>query len=330
MSLLGAIIGGVASLGSTLLGMKTSSDSNKSAIAQQKLANEGNINLARENNNFNLEMWRRNNEYNSPSSQMQRYKDAGLNPALIYGSSGNAGNSSSPVTGTAARISALPPRDLTGVASYLIQGVDNLVNLAGKIEDIKGKKLNNSLLSYKEKYSDQMLKAGLDQVLLGNEYNRDTMESRKNSAYWRSIFDTSLAKEKENFVNDWQSRFLERQLAEINTRIGLNKERKGLTSWQAKMAKQHYDKWQKDIQLFDRERQFQLNNIDFADSNVWRGIDKGMNILSGLIDMFTGAIGGYSKIKGLFNKSNSNSGRVRNVFRHSDNGWSDTTYDYYE
>lgn len=38
-------------------------------------------------------MWQKTNEYNSPAMQMQRYKDAGLNPHLIYGQ-GNNGNAS--------------------------------------------------------------------------------------------------------------------------------------------------------------------------------------------------------------------------------------------
>lgn len=38
-----------------------------------------------------LEMWNLQNEYNTPSQQMQRFKDAGLNPNLIYGK-GTAGN----------------------------------------------------------------------------------------------------------------------------------------------------------------------------------------------------------------------------------------------
>lgn len=39
----------------------------------------------------NLDMWNLQNEYNTPSAQMQRFKDAGLNPQLIYGQ-GNPGN----------------------------------------------------------------------------------------------------------------------------------------------------------------------------------------------------------------------------------------------
>lgn len=38
-----------------------------------------------------LEMWNRQNQYNAPESQMNRFKEAGLNPNLIYGQ-GNAGN----------------------------------------------------------------------------------------------------------------------------------------------------------------------------------------------------------------------------------------------
>lgn len=298
MSIIGDIIGGALSLGSSLLGMKSSSDANKSAIKQQQLANEGNMQLARENNNFNLEMWRRNNEYNSPSSQMQRYKDAGLNPALVYGSSGNAGNSSSPVTGTVARINALPARDLTGVAQYLGQGLDNLVNLAGKVEDIKSKKLNNSILRYKEKYSDSLLQEGLNQIILGNKYASGSLQSRLDSAYWRSIYDTSLAKEKQTYVNDWQASFLERQLSQLDANIGLANARKGLTSWQSKLANEQYRKFLKDIPLFDKQRQYEMNNIDFVDNDLWRGIDKGMSILSGIIDMFTGV----GRAKSLFQK----------------------------
>ena len=62
----------------------------------QKQANETNLRIARETNeanrqlaqyewNKNLEMWNLQNMYNSPASQMQRFKQAGLNPNLIYG-----------------------------------------------------------------------------------------------------------------------------------------------------------------------------------------------------------------------------------------------------
>lgn len=42
-----------------------------------------------------VDMWNRANEYNSPASQMQRLKAAGLNPNLAYGSGSVAGNTTS-------------------------------------------------------------------------------------------------------------------------------------------------------------------------------------------------------------------------------------------
>lgn len=45
-------------------------------------------------NQFSLDMWNRENAYNSPSSQMKRWRDAGLNPYLMMNGS-SAGNASS-------------------------------------------------------------------------------------------------------------------------------------------------------------------------------------------------------------------------------------------
>lgn len=74
---IGAAIGGVASGIGTIVG------SNKSANAQ-RATNEANIRLASLQNKWNIEQWQRENAYNSPEAQMQRLKQAGLNPNLAY------------------------------------------------------------------------------------------------------------------------------------------------------------------------------------------------------------------------------------------------------
>ena len=69
--------------------------------------------------------WQRQNEYNSPAAQMQRYKDAGLNPNLIYG--GGPGNVSSPIrsTDTKSWTPQAPQFDFGAVAqSALFAGVN--------------------------------------------------------------------------------------------------------------------------------------------------------------------------------------------------------------
>lgn len=74
---IGAAIGGVASGIGTIVG------SNKSARAQ-RATNESNIRLASLQNEWNIQQWERENAYNSPEAQMQRLKQAGLNPNLAY------------------------------------------------------------------------------------------------------------------------------------------------------------------------------------------------------------------------------------------------------
>lgn len=54
------------------------------------MTNQSNRELAEYEWSKNLEMWNMQNEYNSPAAQMQRYKDAGLNPMLMYGDGGGA------------------------------------------------------------------------------------------------------------------------------------------------------------------------------------------------------------------------------------------------
>ena len=72
---MGPLLAGAAALGSTLANAFSSSNQNK------------------KNREWQEKMWNMNNEYNSPIMQMQRFKEAGLNPHLIYGQ-GNSGNAS--------------------------------------------------------------------------------------------------------------------------------------------------------------------------------------------------------------------------------------------
>ena len=56
--------------------------------------NRTNYQIAQDANKRDLKLWQLQNEYNKPLAQMERFKEAGLNPNLIY-TQGNAGNASS-------------------------------------------------------------------------------------------------------------------------------------------------------------------------------------------------------------------------------------------
>lgn len=83
--------------------------------------------------NRDMEMWNKSNAYNSPQAQMQRLKDAGLNPNMMYGNgSASTGNTST----------SMPKYQNyeTPVANIALP---NLLEMLGQFQDIKGKTLSN-------------------------------------------------------------------------------------------------------------------------------------------------------------------------------------------
>lgn len=79
---------------SGILGGVNSVVGGASSIAGLGLQHRYNKEMAELQNQYNIDMWNRQNEYNSPLQQMNRLKEAGLNPNLMY-SQGNVGNASS-------------------------------------------------------------------------------------------------------------------------------------------------------------------------------------------------------------------------------------------
>lgn len=53
-------------------------------FSQAAMQQQYNLELMKQQHNYNVQDWNMQNEYNLPSNQMARYKDAGLNPNLIY------------------------------------------------------------------------------------------------------------------------------------------------------------------------------------------------------------------------------------------------------
>lgn len=87
---LGTLIGGGISAVGSLIGNISGS---KKALQAVQETNQANRDLAEYQYQTNLDMWNRQNDYNTPLQQMERLKDAGLNPNLMYGQ-GNVGNAS--------------------------------------------------------------------------------------------------------------------------------------------------------------------------------------------------------------------------------------------
>ena len=85
-------------------------NTDKTILANKNMAEYAyskDLEMWNKSNQYNYERWQEQNLYNSPSSQMQRYKEAGLNPNLIYGTgTSSAGNTSLPSTSQTAKYQA--------------------------------------------------------------------------------------------------------------------------------------------------------------------------------------------------------------------------------
>lgn len=108
---------GVKALGS-FLGFGSSSKTNETNLQIARETNEANAELAKYNWEQQKEMWNAQNAYNTPSAQMSRYRDAGLNPNLIYGQGSNGNSTSIPTPATptmqAAHVDRIPYETLVG------------------------------------------------------------------------------------------------------------------------------------------------------------------------------------------------------------------------
>lgn len=71
-------------------------------------------------NAHDINMWNKQNEYNSPAAQMERYKEAGLNPYLIYGQNNMGGTISTGSGGSGSQTGGgkVAPSDIKQARSH--------------------------------------------------------------------------------------------------------------------------------------------------------------------------------------------------------------------
>lgn len=317
MFIIDDIIGAIA-------GASNTTQTNNANIQMARETNKANERLADKNNQFNYEMWALNNEYNSPSSQIARFKEAGLNPALIYGSSGNAGNSSSPVSGTVARAAMPAPlQRTTSIMEGLAQGMSGILDVASKFRSLQRQGYDNTIAAVNANYADGLAAANLFNKQTTNRYLSDFLRSRNDIAannVFKSMYDSWLARanyfDKNDWVNNWMSKTRQQQYNEAVAR----------TKLYGKQSRSYDDKHRLfEIQepMFEAEALKLKHDFEFYDSDLYRGIDKGMNVLGQLIDAIAGGVGIGGKFMKMLGR-----GRVRSVNSFGSKGEQHTFYNY--
>lgn len=130
-------------------------------------------------NELNRENWEMQNAYNTPSAQMARYKEAGLNPNLIYGQSNTAGAISAP--GMMESGSSQIDKAAGTIASFF--------SAKAMLAEIANKKKQNSLLQSQADYVDEQTKGvalenKLKKIGIDSLRGDNPFEANPNDTYW--------------------------------------------------------------------------------------------------------------------------------------------------
>jgi len=99
--------------------------------------------MAAYQNEFNYWMWNQENKYNTPQSQMDRYRDAGLNENLIYGQGG---------PGNARQGAAAERGGVSGLGM-------NPLSIINQIQDVRMKSAQAKQVETNTRYTEEQIKS---------------------------------------------------------------------------------------------------------------------------------------------------------------------------
>lgn len=204
--------GGLFSTLGSLFGSKSSQ---RRAMRSQKELMNYSQNIQQEIMKYQSELsedaWNKQNEYNSPLSQMQRYRDAGLNPNLIYGGSGSvSGNAESmPSSPSGASVNSnTDSKVMSGIAQrqldlqYMKQMkemslLDSQIDLnesGAEKNRTEAGEIPANALSHRQ-LEDSIRKVYKQQVEQGEyylEFLKKTDNYRVNDWYWKNVHDRQI------------------------------------------------------------------------------------------------------------------------------------------
>lgn len=233
------------------------------SIFTTKATNKANMELAKYQNEANYKLWQEQNAYNTPAAQMQRYKDAGLNPLLIYGQ-GNSGNA-----GPAPRVET-PTVDYRSIRfDNIMSGVNSALSAISQAKDIANKDAQNEYIQRQSEAQRILNMQRTLNLLRGSDEYDDYRYGRE----W--------SREMPRYNLEF-SRQRSADLAYKN--MYLNPAKLTLMKWQGKLSSQQYKQLQRmnDLNYNNSLIKYQMGVKNLAmldlDSAIKRAVLTGKNI----------------------------------------------------
>lgn len=165
------LIPGVGKAFDTVMNFVSNKKTNKNNLKIARETNQANKELAEYQAQYNERMWHMQNEYNSPSSQMERYAQAGLNPNLVYGQ-GTPGNASDAPKYDRPQMIAPTMQPFTGWNLGISDIWDNVFKYRNAKADLERKEIENRKADAEKAILDyQVIGASLNNTLLAEKGN---------------------------------------------------------------------------------------------------------------------------------------------------------------
>lgn len=146
----------------------------KSAEEQRKWNEE----MMEKQNEWSLDMWNKTNEYNSPTAQVSRLREAGLNP-LYYGLDGTSANALE-----SAQVMGYDRSSMKGLANPFQQGFENMLAARSLQKDIELKnaqidktKADTASVGLDNEWKDKTMDARIESERLANSLTKENIET---------------------------------------------------------------------------------------------------------------------------------------------------------
>lgn len=178
-TVIGAGIGGLASIVGGIFGNKSVSNTNKTNLQIAREQNAFNLEQWNRERDFTVDMWSRQNAYNDPSAQKSRLLAAGINPYLANIDAGAAQSAATPA-GSPAAGATMQPKNFDYIGEGVNGAVSNYIMMRRADAELQQMDAQNELLKQQAKeksisnlYQDLFWTAQIDKFKAEAEHSKN-------------------------------------------------------------------------------------------------------------------------------------------------------------